>query len=475
MAEPARVLPLTSPGCGIFDEHHPPAMDLINQCVHCGFCLPVCPTYALWHEEMDSPRGRIYLMKMGLEGEAQFDLAYVRHFDRCLGCMACITACPSGVKYDKLIEATRAQIERHYPRALSERIFRGLVFAFFPYPSRLRLLLPFLWAYQRLGIRAALRALGLIKFLPPRLRVLEALLPAVSLGMLHSRLPRRMVPPPGAPERAAVGRSGLNAAPRRLRIGLMLGCVQRLFFDQVNAATARVLAAEGCEVLIPPDQQCCGALMTHAGREEQALEFARHMIDVFERENVDAVVINAAGCGSNVKDYAWLLRDDPAYAERAQRFVAKCRDISELLAELGPQTRRHPLPVKVAVQDSCHLQHVQGIRNAPRQLLAAIPGIELMEIADAALCCGSAGIYNLVQPGPAEELGERKVESLLATGAGAVVSGNPGCLLHLKACMQRMGRGVPAFHTIELIDASMRGASLPGKQEPRNRKLAQRR
>ena len=237
----------------------------------------------------------------------------------------------------------------------------------------------------------------------------------------------------------------------------MLGCVQRLFFDHVNAATARVLAAEGCEVLIPPDQQCCGALMTHAGREEQAQASARHMIEVFEREDVDFIVINAAGCGSNVKEYGWLLRDDPAYAERARHFAAKCRDISELLAEIGPLAPRHPLPVRVAVQDSCHLQHAQGICTAPRQLLSAIPGVELMEIAEAALCCGSAGIYNLVQPEAAEELGRRKVEKVLATGAEVVVSRNPGCLLQMKASMRQMGRGILALHTIELIDASIRG------------------
>jgi glycolate oxidase iron-sulfur subunit len=458
MAEPARALPAPSPRRGIFDGHHPPAMDLINKCVHCGFCLPVCPTYVLWQEEMDSPRGRIYLMKMGLDGEAEFDPAYVRHFDRCLGCMACMTACPSGVQYDKLIAATRAQIERHYPRSLGDLVFRGMLFSLFPHPERLRLLLPFLWAYQRLGIRALFRALGVIKRLPPRLRALEALLPEVSLRTLYSRLPARIVPSPGSPERPASGRSGMKVVPSpRLRVGLMLGCVQRLFFDEVNAATARVLSAEGCEVLIPRDQQCCGALMTHAGREEQALAAARHLIDVFERERVDCIVVNAAGCGSNVKDYAWLLRDDPDYAARARQFVARCRDVSELLAELGPQAPRHPLPIRVAIQDSCHLQHAQGIRDAPRQLLSAIPGVELLEIAEAALCCGSAGIYNLVQPRSAEELGERKVENILATGAQAVVSGNPGCLLHMKACMQRMGRGLPAFHTIELIDASIRG------------------
>jgi glycolate oxidase iron-sulfur subunit len=441
MAEPARVLPMELPDSGIFDEHHPPAMELINKCVHCGFCLPVCPTYALWQEEMDSPRGRIYLMKMGLQGEAQFDPAYVRHFDRCLGCMACMSACPSGVEYGQLIEATRAQIERQYPRSRGERLFRGMVFSLFPYPERLRLIAPFLWAYRWLGVRSLLRALGVLQQLPAGVRAMEELLPEVSLRALVHGMPPRVVPE-GAP---------------RLRVGMMLGCVQRVFFDHVNAATVRVLAAEGCEVMIPRGQQCCGALMTHAGKEEQSLAAARRLIDAFEEADVDCIVVNAAGCGSNVKEYGHLLRDDPQYAERAGRFAAKCKDVTEILAELGTRAPRHPLVLRVAMQDSCHLQHAQGIRNAPRQLLEEIPGVEVLEIAESSLCCGSAGIYNLLQPGPAAELGERKVRNILATGAQAVVSGNPGCLLHMKASMQRLGREVPAFHTIELIDASIRG------------------
>jgi glycolate oxidase iron-sulfur subunit len=237
----------------------------------------------------------------------------------------------------------------------------------------------------------------------------------------------------------------------------MLGCVQRVFFSGTNAATARVLVAEGCEVVIPRDQKCCGALMTHAGREAEAVVAARALIDTFERERVDCIVINAAGCGSNVKQYGELLRDDPAYAERARRFAAKCKDVTELLAELGPLASRHPLPIRVAVQDACHLQHAQAIRTAPRQLLSAIPGLEVVEIAEAALCCGSAGIFNLVEPAPANELGERKARHILATGADVVASGNPGCLLHLRASMRRLGRELPLVHTIELIDASIRG------------------
>ena len=425
----------------IFDLQHPPAPELIDECVHCGFCLPACPTYALWHEEMDSPRGRIYLMKLGLQGQATMDATYVRHFDQCLGCMACMTACPSGVKYDKLIEATRAQIERRYSRPVGDRWLRRLIFTLFPHPRRLRLLVPFLWAYRRLGVRRLVHALGLLKLLPESLRAMEELLPEVSLRSWSLRLPSRIAPQGKA----------------RMRVALMLGCVQRVFFDQVNAATARVLAAEGCEVLIPRDQGCCGALMTHAGREDQAVAAARRFIEVFEREPVDRIVINAAGCGSNLKDYPHLLRDDPAYAERARALAAKCKDITEVLAELTPRAPRHPLPLRVALQDSCHLRHAQGISAAPRQVLAAIPELALLELPDAALCCGSAGIYNLVEPVPANELGERKARNVLATGADAMASGNPGCLLHIGASIQRLGQQIPLYHTVELVDASIRG------------------
>jgi glycolate oxidase iron-sulfur subunit len=409
--------------------------------VHCGFCLPACPTYLLWHEEMDSPRGRIYLMKMGREGNAAWDERYVSHYDQCLGCMSCVTACPSGVKYNELIEATRPQVERHYSRPFSDRLFRWLIFSLFPHPRRLRLSVPLLWAYQRLGIRTLVHRLGFISLLPPRLRAMEALLPDVSLSALRSRLPMRILPK-GEP---------------RMRVGLMLGCVQRVFFDDVNAATARVLAAEGCEVIIPRDQDCFGALMTHAGREAQAIKAARRFIDTFERANVEAVVINAAGCGSNVKEYGRLLEDDPQYAQRAKAFAAKCKDITEILAELGPLAPRYPLRMKVAYQDACHLQHAQAIRTQPRELLASIPELQLLEIPESAICCGSAGIYNLVEPKPAAELGERKVRNILATGADVVVSANPGCLLQMKTTMRSLGQGLPAMHIIELLDAAIRG------------------
>jgi glycolate oxidase iron-sulfur subunit len=427
----------------IFDSFHPPDPELIDDCVHCGFCLPTCPTFVLWGEEMDTPRGRIYLMKMGAEGGAPLNDAYVRHFDNCLGCMACLTSCPSGVQYDKLIEATRSQIERNHKRSLPDGLFRRMIFELFPRPDRLRVLAWPLWLYQRLGVQALVRRSGLLKLLPERLRAMEALLPPLTLDRLQASVPQQV---------AASGE-------RRLRVGMLLGCVQRAFFGDVNAATARVLAAEGCEVVAPPAQGCCGALMVHAGQEHDALAYARRTIDLWERENVDLIAINAAGCGSTLKEYGHLLRDDPQYAERARIFSAKCKDITELLAGLEPRAPRHPLPLTIAYHDACHLQHAQGIRAEPRKLLQGILGLQVREIPESAICCGSAGIYNLVEPGPAQDLGDRKVRNIMTLDVAAIVSSNPGCSLQIAAGLRRAGRSLPTLHPIQLIDASIRGVS----------------
>jgi glycolate oxidase iron-sulfur subunit len=438
MAQRQNIHPAVSSG---YDAHHPPSRDLIDKCVHCGFCLPVCPTYVLWNEEMDSPRGRIYLMKMVAEGDATINETWVGHFDACLGCMACMPACPSGVDYAKLIEATRAQIERRYPRPASEKWFRQLLFSIFTRPDRLRSLLLPLRLYQKAGLEALVRRLGIPKLLPARLRAMEALLPQVPA---QDTLPE-LIPAQG---------------DRRRRVGLLLGCVQRVLFPQVNAATARVLAAEGCEVVVPAAQPCCGALLVHAGEEEQAVRLAHETIDAFEDAHLDAVIINAAGCGSNVKEYGHLLRDDPQYAERAKTFAAKCRDVSEFLAELEPRATRHALRLRVAYHDACHLQHAQGVRSQPRALLRSIPQLQLLEIPEAAICCGSAGIYNLVQPEAATQLGDRKASHVATLDADMVVSGNPGCLLQLQSALPRAGRKLPVRHIVELLDASIRGVSL---------------
>jgi glycolate oxidase iron-sulfur subunit len=421
-----------------FDAQHPPSREIIDQCVHCGFCLPVCPTYALWNEEMDSPRGRIYLMKLAADGQATINSQWVGHFDTCLGCMACMTACPSGVDYGKLIEATRAQIERKYDRGRLERLYRRLIFGLFTRPERLRLMRAPLLLYQKTGLRWLVRRSGVLRVLPKRVQAMEALLPDLAAAEAVAEIT------------PAVGE-------KQRRVGLLLGCVQREFFPQVNAATARVLAAEGCEVVSPADQPCCGALLVHAGEEEGALALARHLINVFERAGVDAIVTNAAGCGSNVKEYGHLLRDDPQYAARAKEFSAKCQDISETLAYMGLRAKRNELRLRVAFHDSCHLQHAQGVRTQPRQLLNEIPGLEIVEIPEAPICCGSAGIYNLVQPNAANALGDRKAELIASLDADVVVTGNPGCILQLQASLERAGKKIPVLHTIQLLDASIRG------------------
>ena len=422
---------------GAFDDHRPPDAALVGDCVHCGFCLPTCPTYVLWGEEMDSPRGRIYLMKEGLEG-APMDDAMVSHWDACLGCMACVTACPSGVEYDTLIEQTRAQVERHHDRPARDRALRGLIFSIFPHPKRLRLLRGPLRVLQRTGLDRALRRTGLLERMAPQLAAMERLAP-------------RLGRPEPLPELIRA------TGERRAVVGMLTGCVQSAFFPGVNSATVRVLQAEGCDVVVPPAQGCCGALSVHNGREAEAQGYARRLVDSFDERGVDRIVVNAAGCGSTMKEYADLLADDPAYAERARAFAEQVRDVSELLDELGPVAPRHPLPMTVAYHDACHLAHAQGVRAQPRRLLEAIPGLELREIAEGELCCGSAGIYNILNPEPARELGDRKAANIVATGAQVLVTANPGCLMQVASAIERSAHPMGMAHTIEVLDASITG------------------
>ena len=426
-----------APGEPAFDDHHPPSPELVSDCVHCGFCLPTCPTYVLWGEEMDSPRGRIHLMAQGLAGEPMTD-AMVLHVDRCLGCLACVPACPSGVRYDRLIADTRQQVERRHTRTVRERALRAAIFSLFPYPRRLRLLRGPLRAYQGSGLQGLVGRSGLLPRITPTLATLESLAP-------------RLRPVPRPPRRVPA------RGPRRAVVGMLTGCVQSAFFPEVNSATVRILAAEGCDVVIPAGQGCCGALSAHGGREAEAQRFARRLIDTFEGAGVDRLVVNAAGCGSALKEYGTLLRDDPAYAGRAAALAAKVRDLSELLIELGPVAERHPLPVTVAYHDACHLAHGQGIRAQPRELLRAIPGLEVCEIADPEICCGSAGIWNVLHPEPAAQLGERKAHDVLATGAALLVTANPGCLMQVAASVQRIGGTIELAHTAQVLDASIRG------------------
>jgi glycolate dehydrogenase iron-sulfur subunit len=418
---------------------------LLDDCVHCGFCLPACPTYQSWGQEMDSPRGRIYLMKAVAEGKEPLTAAAVGHFDRCLGCMACVPACPSGVQYNVLIEETRATVERTHRRPRADRWFRGMIFALFPYPRRLKLAVLCQLLYQRSGLRWLAHRLGLVRLLPRRLRNLEALMPPVALRQLTDRLPAHQ---------SATG-------PRRARVALLPGCVQRVYFPAVNQATLRVLAAEGCEVVIPEGLGCCGALSVHAGRADEARRFARAAIAALERTEADAIIVNAAGCGSSMKEWGHLLRDDPAWAERARALAARVSDVLELLAALGPVAPRHPVAVKAAYHDACHLAHAQRIRAQPRALLGGIPGLELVEL-DSDACCGSAGVHNLLEPDSAREIGQRKVDSVLAAAPELLVSANPGCTLQIQMLLRERGHAVRTAHPIEVLDASIRGVPLPG-------------
>src|SRR4051812_36646555 len=420
-----------------FDTERPPELDLIDDCVHCGFCLPTCPTYSLWGEEMDSPRGRIVLMKEGLEEEAELSAPLVQHIDNCLGCMACVTACPSGVQYDKLIEDTRAQIERNWDRAPQDRAFRRLVFELMTHPGRLRAAAPGLVLSRRLGLERLARR-PLIRKLLPRLSTMAALAPDTTLKRALKPLPKRF---------AAQGQS-------RGTVALLQGCVQRVFFSEVNEATAKVLAADGFDVRVPRAPRCCGALQLHAG-DGEARELAKNTIA--ELEDYEHVVVNAAGCGSAMKDYGHLFRDDPDWADRAKRFSEKVKDATELLAEEEPRAKRHPLPMKLAYHDACHLSHAQGVRSQPRELLRGIPELELVEPAEWEICCGSAGIYNLIKPQPAAQLGERKARNLLDTGAEVIAAANPGCALQIAAHSERLGRRLSVLHPMELLDRSIQG------------------
>jgi glycolate oxidase iron-sulfur subunit len=417
-------------GNGAWDGHHPPDPELIRDCVHCGFCLPTCPSYQVFGEEMDSPRGRILLMRVGHEPGASVSQPMLTSFDRCLGCMACVTACPSGVQYDKLIEQTRPQLERHGPRSAGERWYRRAIYALFTHPGRLRVLVPFIWLAR--FTRPLARRLPASRF-----RSLLTLAPRVRLSAAVARLDQ--VTP-------------TSAATRHGKVALLQGCIQRVLFGDVNAATARVLAAEGWEVHAPRQPRCCGALQLHGGAESSALRLARKTIAAYEK--YDAIAVNVAGCGSAMKDYGHLLADDRAWAERAKAFSAKVRDIHELLAQHPAQAVRHRIERTVAYHDACHLAHAQGIRNQPRDLLRAIPGLRLVEPAEWELCCGSAGIYNLTQPKAAAELGARKAANLAATRADAIAAANPGCALQISAHLQSR---IPIYHPIVLLDASLRG------------------
>ena len=419
-----------------FDTLNPPPPELIDDCVHCGFCLPTCPTYALWGEEADSPRGRIVLMKAGHEEGSEISAPMVRHLDNCLGCMACVTACPSGVQYDKLIEDTRGQVERNWERDASDRWFRRLVFSLFPYPRRLRALTPLmrlskLTGLERLGARLPLGRMATMAGLAPPLA-------------------RRITVPERLPA----------AGEPRGTVALMQGCVQRVFFAQVNAATAALLAADGYEVHTPEDPQCCGALELHSGSSDAARERAK--LTIAALESYERVVTNAAGCGSAMKDYGHVLRDDPDWSDRAAAFAAKVLDVSELLAGGEPRAKRRPMAMRVAYHDACHLAHAQNVREQPREMLRSVPDLEIAEPDGWEICCGSAGIYNMVRPQPAAELGRRKAQALIDTGVSVVAAANPGCAIQIQAHARALGHDLEVVHPVELVWRSVSGDGAHG-------------
>ena len=415
----------------------------VNKCIHCGLCLAYCPTYSELGTEMDSPRGRIYLIKSLAEGRIALTDSVVEHLSLCLDCRACETVCPSGVPYGQLIEAAKAEIERQRPGGPLRRLFRWLnLDLLLPRPRLLGIAASALRFYQRSGLQRLVRATGLLRVLPGMLPAWEALLP--DLPPAHEREPLpEVIPADGV---------------RRARVGLLIGCVQAIVFGPHNRATARILTLNGAEVHVPPAQGCCGALHAHAGARARAQELARRTIDVFEAAPVDAVVVNASGCGAHMKAYGHLLKDDPAYAERARAFSLKVQDIAEFLAReplRGPLT---PVPLTCTYHDPCHVVHGQKIRSQPRQLLSQIPGVKLVELNEADWCCGSAGIYNLTQPEMATRLQERKGRNILATGAPVVVTANPGCIIQIAQGLRAKGSAIKVLHLVEVLDRAYRRA-----------------
>jgi glycolate oxidase iron-sulfur subunit len=458
-----------------------PQWDDYSRCVHCGLCLNHCPTYRLWGLEADSPRGRIRQMLLVDEGRLELDDVFVKHIDQCLDCRACETACPSGVEYGKLVEATRAQIDQHYARPLLSRLARTLVFQkLLPHPRRIAALARMLRLYQRSGLSTLARATGILKLLGLAER--ERLLPSIDSDFFFSRL----------------GRTYPAHGPRRARVAFFGGCLAQVTFTALNDATIRVLQANGCEVVVPAEQVCCGALCAHAGVRDTARELAQRNMDAFLRDHFDAIVTNAAGCGSTLKEYPQLLEtsgegttpapsameessapsaskgegtalavpEKPfstpagALAPAATRFSGKVRDVTEFLAELGltaplRSLARDGAPLRVTYQDSCHLAHGQKVKDAPRKLLRAIPGLELVEMPLADYCCGSAGVYNVTQTAASLAILADKMQHAASTRASVIATANPGCILQLRAGAALHATGQQVLHVVELLDRAL--------------------
>ena len=437
--------PPEAPGSTLEDR----AREAVADCVHCGFCLPACPTYVLWQREPDSPRGRIQLLDAWLKGRVALDGEMAQRFDNCLGCLACVTACPSGVQYEHVIDLARRElankVDPRQPHRRGHERTVDLALRLFLYRWRLRLAGVGLVAYRRSGMGPRLGRSRLWRRLPRALREMDSLAPAVSFKSLVSRVP-----------------ASRPTAPVRGRVVLLRGCVQSVFFPEVTAATVRVLNAEGFDVVVPAGQPCCGALALHEGRHELAAQLARGLIETTSLEGIDAVIVNAAGCGSSMKRYGALGGADEAQGARAIEFAGKVRDLGEFLAAVGLRASYGSLPLRLAFHDACHLAHAQGVRREPRRALSAIPDLQLLELAEPELCCGSAGLYNLLEPEPAVELGRRKATSILASAPDAIVTSNPGCALQLTRHLAELSPpGVPAPEVMQLaqvLDRSLGGA-----------------
>jgi glycolate oxidase iron-sulfur subunit len=415
-----------------------PSYDDYAHCVHCGLCLNHCPTYKLWGLEADSPRGRIRQIVLVDQGRLPLGDSFVKHIDQCLDCRACETACPSGVEYGKLVEAARAQIEQNYRRPFFSRLARDFVFrGLLPYPKRIAILARLLYLYQRSGLQSLARATGILRVLG--LAEKEKLLPAIDRQFFFSNL-GRTYPAVGEP---------------RARVALFAGCVAQVSFSALHEATIRVLTANGCEVVVPSGQTCCGALAAHAGVRDVARSLARTNLDIFLGDEFDAVITNAAGCGSTLKEYEHLFAAGTAENEKGHAFRKKMRDVTEFLAELGLSAHLAALPIRVTYQDSCHLLHGQKVREAPRKLLRAIPGLELVEMAMADYCCGSAGSYNVTETDTSLALLAEKMKHARATNAPVIVTANPGCLLQMRAGAEIHATGQEVVHVMELLDRAL--------------------
>ncbi len=409
-----------------------------QECVHCGLCTASCPTYVETGNENDSPRGRIYLMRAVTDGRLGMGQDVRRHLELCLDCRACESACPSGVRYSTLIEPFKIALQKDAPAgAKASLLQRMILHHLFPYAGRVKTALAPARLFQKLGLLDFAERSGMTRLLPPTLRRMMAMLPRLSGS--HGRMPEVL---------PAIG-------PQRARVALFLGCVADAMYPETNAATARVLQQNGCEVVIPRSQVCCGAIHYHSGVEAPALALARQNMAAFESDWFDAIIVNAAGCGAMLKEYPHIL---PASdQDQAARFAAKVKDVSEFLVALGPIPPGHRVAQKVTYHDACHLCHAQQIRSQPRQLLSMIPGLELVPMEESELCCGAAGTYNLTQPEMSERLGRRKMDQIEATGASVVAAGNVGCILQIARKIKERGSSIEVVHPVDLLDRAYRG------------------